>query len=299
MVEMNFGRVLTAMVTPFDLDGNIDYGKTEILINHLLANGTDGLVVNGTTGESPTLSKEEKLNFIKFVVKTVKHRVPVIAGTGTNDTRASIEMTKQAELIGVDGAMLVTPYYNKPSQEGMYQHFKAIAESTSLPVMLYNIPGRSAVGMTPETVIRLADVSNIVSIKEASANLDAMTEIIRETDDSFTLYSGDDGLTLPVLAIGGHGVVSVASHIIGNDMQEMVRSYLRGEVQEAAAIHQTILPVVKALFMAPNPVAVKEALALTSVNVGSVRLPLIPLSKEEKQVLEHTLRYCVKNYYVS
>ncbi|WP_407269881.1 4-hydroxy-tetrahydrodipicolinate synthase [Radiobacillus sp. PE A8.2] len=296
---MNFGRVLTAMVTPFDLDGNIDYGKTEILINHLLANGTDGLVVNGTTGESPTLSKEEKLNFIKFVVKTVKHRVPVIAGTGTNDTRASIEMTKQAELIGVDGAMLVTPYYNKPSQEGMYQHFKAIAESTSLPVMLYNIPGRSAVGMTPETVIRLADVSNIVSIKEASANLDAMTEIIRETDDSFTLYSGDDGLTLPVLAIGGHGVVSVASHIIGNDMQEMVRSYLRGEVQEAAAIHQTILPVVKALFMAPNPVAVKEALALTSVNVGSVRLPLIPLSKEEKQVLEHTLRYCVKNYYVS
>ncbi|WP_138417186.1 4-hydroxy-tetrahydrodipicolinate synthase [Aquibacillus sediminis] len=295
---MNFGNVLTAMVTPFDQNGNVDYGRTETLINHLLTNGTDGLVVAGTTGESPTLSKEEKLSLLQFVVKTVKNRVPVIAGTGSNNTRESIELTRQAETIGVDGIMLVTPYYNKPSQEGMYQHFKAIADSTNLPVMLYNIPGRSVVGMTPETVIRLSQVENIVSIKEASGDLDAMTTIIRETDDSFSLYTGDDGLTLPVLSIGGKGVVSVASHVIGNDMQEMVRSYLRGEPQVAATIHQNVLPIMKALFMAPNPTAVKEALNMTGVPVGSVRLPLIPLNNEEKQMLEHSMSFLRTNYNV-
>ncbi len=297
-MEMNFGNVLTAMVTPFDQNGNVDYGRTETLINHLLTNGTDGLVVAGTTGESPTLSKEEKLSLLQFVVKTVKNRVPVIAGTGSNNTRESIELTRQAETIGVDGIMLVTPYYNKPSQEGMYQHFKAIADSTNLPVMLYNIPGRSVVGMTPETVIRLSQVENIVSIKEASGDLDAMTTIIRETDDSFSLYTGDDGLTLPVLSIGGKGVVSVASHVIGNDMQEMVRSYLRGEPQVAATIHQNVLPIMKALFMAPNPTAVKEALNMTGVPVGSVRLPLIPLNNEEKQMLEHSMSFLRTNYNV-
>ncbi|MRH42533.1 4-hydroxy-tetrahydrodipicolinate synthase [Aquibacillus halophilus] len=295
---MNFGHILTAMVTPFDLNGNIDYGKTEKLINHLIANGSDALVVAGTTGESPTLSKEEKLSLLQFVVKTVKKRVPVIAGTGSNNTYASIELTKQAEIIGVDGIMLVTPYYNKPSQEGMYQHFKAISQSTSLPVMLYNIPGRSVVNLQPETIIRLSEISNIVSVKEASADLDAMAQIIRETDDSFTLYSGDDGLTLPVLTIGGHGVVSVSSHIVGNEMQEMIRSYFMGDNQRAAIIHQNLLPIIKTLFMAPNPTAVKEALALTGVNVGSVRLPLIPLNIEEKQVLEQSLHF-LRSYNVS
>lgn len=292
---MNFGNVLTAMVTPFDQDGNIDYGKTENLINHLIANGTDALVVAGTTGESPTLSKEEKLSLLQFVMKTVKKRIPVIAGTGSNNTHASIELTKQAETIGVDGIMLVTPYYNKPSQEGMFQHFKTVAEATTLPVMLYNIPGRSVVGMTAETIIRLSQIDNIVSVKEASGDLDQMTKIIHGTDPSFTLYSGEDSLTLPTLAIGGDGIISVASHIIGNDMQEMVRSYLRGEPQTAAAIHQSILPIMKSLFMAPSPAPVKEALRLSGVDVGSVRLPLMPLDQEEKRSLEHTLHFITNN----
>ncbi|WP_186577289.1 4-hydroxy-tetrahydrodipicolinate synthase [Aquibacillus kalidii] len=294
---MDFGRVLTAMVTPFDQNGNIDYGKTERLINHLLANGTDALVVAGTTGESPTLSKEETLALLKFVVKTVKNRVPVIAGTGSNNTQASIELTKQAETIGVDGVMLVTPYYNKPSQEGMYQHFKVIAAATTLPVMLYNIPGRSVVNLEPETVIELSKIDNIVSIKEASGDLDAVTKIINETADSFTLYSGDDSLTLPILSVGGHGVISVSSHIIGNDMQEMVRSFMSGDPRRSASIHQAILPIMKALFMAPNPTAVKEALGLVGWDVGSVRLPLVPLNKEEKQVLEHSIHF-LRNYNV-
>ncbi|MDL4839629.1 4-hydroxy-tetrahydrodipicolinate synthase [Aquibacillus rhizosphaerae] len=295
---MDFGRILTAMVTPFDQNGNIDYGRTERLINHLLSNGTDALVVAGTTGESPTLSKDEKLSLLKFVVRTVKGRVPVIAGTGSNNTRESIELTKQAETIGVDGVMLVTPYYNKPSQEGMYQHFKTIANATTLPVMLYNIPGRSVVGMSIDTIVRLSQIDNITSIKEASGDLDAMTTIIRETDASFKLYSGDDSLTLPILSIGGTGVVSVSSHIIGNDMQQMVSSFLTGDFQTAASIHQHTLPTIKALFMAPNPTAVKEALTLMGVDVGSVRLPLVPLNKEEKIVLEQTLHFLL-NYNVS
>ncbi|MCT2536322.1 4-hydroxy-tetrahydrodipicolinate synthase [Aquibacillus koreensis] len=295
---MNFGRVLTAMVTPFDQNENIDYGRTERLINHLITNGTDALVVAGTTGESPTLSKEEKLSLLKFVVKTVKGRVPIIAGTGSNNTKESIELTKQAETIGVDGIMLVTPYYNKPSQEGMYQHFKAIANATTLPVMLYNIPSRSVVGMTLDTIVKLSHIENITSIKEASGDLDFMTAIIRETGNDFYLYSGDDSLTLPVLSIGGTGIVSVSSHIIGNEMKDMVQRFLTGDFQTAASIHQYLLPIIKALFMAPNPTAVKEALNLTGVDVGSVRLPLVPLNAEEKQVLEHTLHF-LQRYHVS
>ncbi|WP_117169512.1 4-hydroxy-tetrahydrodipicolinate synthase [Paraliobacillus sediminis] len=291
---MQFGRLLTAMVTPFDQSGNIDYVKTEKLIYHLLSNGTDGLVITGTTGESPTLSKEEKLSFIQFVVKHVNKRVPVIAGTGSNNTRESIALTKQAETIGVDGVMLVTPYYNKPSQEGMYQHFLAIANATKLPVMLYNIPGRSVVGLTTETVIRLSEIENITSIKEASGDLETMTTIIRETPDSFVLYSGDDGLTLPVLAIGGYGIVSVSSHIIGNEMKAMIAHHTNGETQQAAEMHQNILPIMKALFIAPNPTAVKEALTMIGVTVGSVRLPLIPLNQEERHQLEHALYFMKK-----
>ena len=222
---MNFGQLLTAMVTPFDQNGDIDFKATRILVNYLIENGTDGIVVAGTTGESPTLTTEEKVELFKFVAEVVNGRVPVIAGTGSNNTRASISLTKKAEEAGVDGIMLVVPYYNKPSQEGIYQHFKAIAESTSLPVMLYNIPGRSAVNMSVETIVRLSEINNIAAIKEASGNLDSMAAIIEQTPSDFALYSGDDGLTLPVLAIGGAGVVSVASHIIGNEMQEMINSF--------------------------------------------------------------------------
>ncbi|MDC3414008.1 4-hydroxy-tetrahydrodipicolinate synthase [Terrihalobacillus insolitus] len=286
---MNFGQVLTAMVTPFDQNGELDLVATKGLVNYLIANGSNGLVIAGTTGESPTLSHEEKLQLFRFVVQEVNGRVPVIAGTGSNNTKASIELTKEAEAIGVDAIMLVTPYYNKPSQEGLYQHFQTIAESTTLPIMLYNIPGRSVINMEPETIIRLSQMENIVSIKEASGDLDRVTEIISKTPNDFSLYSGEDSQTLPTLAVGGTGIVSVASHVIGNEMQEMVHCFRKGDVANAAAIHQYIFPMMKALFAAPSPTPVKEALNRIGVPVGSVRLPLIPLNDAEKASLERVI----------
>lgn len=286
---MNFGQIITAMVTPFDANGEIDFPATKNLVEHLIANGSDGLVVAGTTGESPTLSTEEKLQLFKFVVQTAKGRIPIIAGTGSNNTRASISLTKQAEDVGVDAIMLVTPYYNKPSQEGMFQHFQAIAASTRLPIMLYNIPGRSVVNLSVDTVVRLSQIDNIVSIKEASGNLDAAAEIIERTDDSFTLYSGDDSLTLPILSIGGNGIVSVAAHIIGNEMKDMITNFRNGNNTAAAAVHRKLLPVMNALFAAPNPVPVKTALNLSGVEVGGVRLPMIPLNEQETLTLRQAL----------
>ncbi|MFG6120096.1 4-hydroxy-tetrahydrodipicolinate synthase [Thalassobacillus sp. B23F22_16] len=286
---MNFGQVLTAMVTPFDQNGEIDFNATRTLVNYLISNGSDGLVVAGTTGESPTLSDSEKLELFRFVAQVAEGRAAVIAGTGSNNTRSSIDLTKQAEQTGVDAIMLTTPYYNKPSQKGLYQHYKAVAEATSLPVMLYNIPGRSAAKIAPETIIRLSEIENIVSVKEASGDLDAMTEIITKTDAEFTLYSGDDGLTLPVLAIGGTGVVSVSAHILGNEMQEMVNSYNYGDVKRAATIHQEILPVMKAMFAQPSPSPVKAALNLMGIHVGDVRLPMVPLTTEEINTLQQSL----------
>lgn len=286
---MNFGKIITAMVTPFDQNGEVDFNATEKLVNYLIENGTECLVVAGTTGESPTLSFDEKIELFKFVVKVVDGRVPIIAGTGSNNTRASIHLTREAENVGVDGFLLVVPYYNKPSQEGMYQHFKAIAEATSLPIMLYNIPGRSVVNMSVETVIRLSQIKNIVAIKEASGDLDAMAQIISKTPNDFSVYSGDDGLTLPLLAIGGTGVVSVASHIVGREMQDMITSYFNGDVTRAASIHRTLLPVMKALFTSPNPTPVKAALNMRGMEVGGVRLPLVPLNDQEKMALQQVL----------
>ncbi|MBO1512073.1 4-hydroxy-tetrahydrodipicolinate synthase [Metabacillus bambusae] len=287
---MNYGQVLTAMITPFDHNGEVDFNATKNLVNYLIANGSDGLVINGTTGESPTLTTEEKVDLFKYVVQIVNGRVPVIAGTGSNNTKASISLTSLAEEAGVDGIMLVTPYYNKPSQEGMYQHFKAIAETTSLPVMLYNIPGRSSVNMSVETIVRLSQIDNIVSIKEASGDLDAMAEIISKTPNDFSVYSGDDALTLPLLAIGGTGIISVSSHIIGNEMQEMINKFKEGDVTGAASLHRNLLPIMKAMFAAPNPTPVKAALNMRGIPVGDVRLPLIPLNKEEKIALQATLQ---------
>ena len=296
---MNFGQILTAMVTPFDQNGDIDFNATKNLINYLISNGTDGLVVSGTTGESPTLTTEEKVELFKYVVEVVDGRVPVIAGTGSNNTRASINLTNLAEKTGVDGIMLVVPYYNKPSQEGLYQHFKAIAESTSLPIILYNIPGRSVVNMSVETVVRLATIPNIVCIKEASGNLDAMAEIIRRTPEDFSLYSGDDGLTLPVLSIGGIGVISVASHIIGNEMQTMISNFKNGNLQEAAQAHRSLLPIIKALFAAPSPAPVKAALNLNGIPVGDLRLPMVPLNDEEISTLQQALQLHEKGITIS
>ncbi|ABS74024.1 4-hydroxy-tetrahydrodipicolinate synthase [Bacillus sp. L381] len=286
---MNVGNISTAMITPFDSKGNVDFQKLSTLIDYLLKNGTDSLVVAGTTGESPTLSTEEKIALFEFTVKEVNGRVPVIAGTGSNNTKDSIKLTKKAEEAGVDCVMLVTPYYNKPSQEGMYRHFKAIAEETSLPVMLYNVPGRTVASLAPETAIRLAEIPNISAIKEASGDLDAITKIIAETPEDFYVYSGDDGLTLPILAVGGRGVVSVASHIVGSDMQQMIKNYTNGQTATAALIHQKLLPIMKELFKAPNPAPVKTALQLKGLDVGSVRLPLIPLNEDERLSLSSVI----------
>ena len=283
---------MTAMVTPFDERGDIDYPATKTLINHLLANGTDALVVAGTTGESPTLTAQEKVELFKFTVETVAGRAPVIAGTGTNSTRESIDLTVQAEQAGVDGIMLVVPYYNKPCQEGLYQHFKTIAQTTTLPVMLYNIPGRSAVNMLPETIIRLAsDVSNITSVKEASGDLDAVATIIEHTGDDFFVYTGDDASTLPVLSIGGTGIVSVSAHIIGNEMQEMIQQFKAGNTAQAAKIFRGLLPIMKAMFASPNPTPTKAALNLLGVPVGGVRLPMIALPEDEVAALKNLLAF--------
>ena len=203
-----------------------------------------------------------------------------------------MELTKKAEQIGVDGIMIVAPYYNKPNQEGLYQHFKAIAEITTLPILLYNIPGRSVVNIEPETIIRLSKISNIVAVKEASGNLNNMTKIIANTSDDFELYTGDDGVTLPVLSIGGVGVISVASHVIGNEMQEMITKFLKGDIYGAAKLHQQLLPIMEELFKAPNPVPVKTALQLKGLDVGSVRLPLVPLTEEERARLSSLLIEC-------
>ena len=273
---MIFGRVSTAMVTPFDSKGNVDFQKTTTLVNYLIANGTDSLVLAGTTGESPTLSSEEKVALLRHVVKVVEKRVPIIMGTGSNNTYASIEMTKKAEQNGADAIMLVAPYYSKTNQEGLYQHFKAIAESTSLPVMVYNIPGRASVNIEPETIIRLSEISNIVAVKEASGDLNAMTQIIAGTDDDFVLYSGDDALLLPVLAIGGAGVVSVASHVAGKELQQLIQEFFEGNLAQAAKLHQELLPLIKGLFSAPSPAPVK--------------LPIVPLTEQERLNLSAVLK---------
>lgn len=286
---MDFGRIITAMVTPFNAEGNIDYRQTEQLIDHLKSHGSDSLIITGTTGESPTLTNREKVTFYKHVVKYVNGKIPIIAGTGTNNTRESIEMTIEAERIGVDGIMLVTPYYSKPSQDGLYEHFNQIAQATNLPIMLYNIPGRAAINLELDTIKQLATIDNIIALKDATGNLQEMTQIISETPDTFAVYSGDDQLTLPALAIGGHGIVSVSAHVIGDQMQQMINYYLSGDVKQAAFIHQQLLPIMNAMFAQPSPAPVKQALNMQGVQVGSVRLPLVPLTKAEQDRLHHTM----------
>ncbi|RAZ69210.1 4-hydroxy-tetrahydrodipicolinate synthase [Planococcus maitriensis] len=286
---MKFGQVITAMATPFDANGEIDFQATTNLVEHLINNGSDGIVVAGTTGESPTLSTDEKVALFAHVVTAADGRAKIIAGTGSNNTRASVALTQQAEQAGVDGIMLVTPYYNKPSQEGMYRHFEAIANATALPVMLYNIPGRSVVNLSVDTIVRLSLIDNITCVKEASGDLDAASEIIERTSHDFAVYSGDDSLTLPMLSVGGTGIVSVAAHIIGNEMQDMIKMFRMGDTAGAAALHRKLLPTMKALFAAPSPSPVKAALNLMDVPVGGVRLPMLALTEEETATLQQFL----------
>lgn len=285
---MELGQISTAMVTPFSEEGTIDFDKTEKLIEHLIENGTNSLVVSGTTGESPTLTWEEIEELVKFTVKQVNGRIPVIVGTGSNCTQTSIDATKCMEKCGVDGVMLVTPYYNKPDQKGLYTHFSTIAKETKLPILLYNIPGRSVVNMLPETTIALSKIENITAIKEASGDLEQMAAIIEGTDDDFKVYSGDDGLTLPLLAIGGDGVVSVSSHVVGNEMQKMIAAYHEGRGKDAAIMHRKLLPVFNALFSSPNPVPVKYALSTIGVETGKVRLPLVAL--DDTKIVDDALQ---------
>ncbi|MDI6631910.1 MAG: 4-hydroxy-tetrahydrodipicolinate synthase [Bacillota bacterium] len=289
-MAVDFGRVLTAMVTPFDRDGAVNFEQAKKLARYLVENGSDGVVVAGTTGESPTLTKEEKKALFQAVVEEVGGKATVIAGTGSYSTADSIALTRAAEKAGADGVMLVAPYYNKPSQEGLYRHFRAVAESTNLPVMLYNIPGRTAVNVLPATVARLAkDVPNVRAIKEASGNMDQVSELRRILPDEFAIYSGDDALTLPILAIGGKGVVSVVAHIAGMRMQEMINAYASGNVTLAAKIHRELFPVIKAMFITTNPVPVKAALNLRGMNVGAPRLPLVEVTAEEKEKISQIL----------
>lgn len=285
-----FGRIVTAMVTPFKGVGDVDYEVAAQLASHLANHGSDGLVVCGTTGESPTLTWDEEYQLFQVIKLAVAGRAKVLAGTGSNSTHEAIEATRKAAALGLDGALLVVPYYNKPPQEGLYEHFKAIATAVpDLPIMLYNVPGRTGQNLQPETIARLADFPNIVAIKEASGSLDQASQIRRLTALDFEIYCGDDSLTLPVLAVGGTGVVSVASHLVGDQMQKMVQHFFEGRPQDAASIHLQLLPLFKALFLTANPIPVKAALRLQGWAVGNTRLPLpdVPadVERELKQVL--------------
>jgi 4-hydroxy-tetrahydrodipicolinate synthase len=286
---MNFGRILTAMVTPFHSDYSVNYKAAAELANYLVSNGSDGLVVAGSTGESATLTSDEKLKLYTAVLDAVGDKACVIAGTGSNDTKASIELTVEAEKLGVHGAMLVGPYYNKPPQEGYYQHFKTIAAATKLPLIVYNVPGRTGSNILPSTIIRLSEIENIVAVKEASGNLDQISEIIRNTRPDFLVYSGDDSLTLPVLTVGGTGVISVAAHIIGNRMQDMISAFFNGEITKAQNIHLQLLPFIKSMFITTNPIPIKTAVNIIGQNAGPLRLPLIPATEAELNLIKQAL----------
>ena len=280
-----FGRLLTAMVTPMNHDGSINYEAMADFADWLIDNGSDGLVVCGTTGESPTISTEEKLELFRTVVKRVNKRVPVIAGTGSNNTAGTVELTKAAEATGVDGFLVVGPYYNKPPQEGFYQHFKAIANATELPVIIYNVPGRTSSNILPQTVVRLAqDCKNIVAIKEAAGCVSQVAELYSVLPEDFSIYSGDDMLILPFMSVGATGLISVVSNTGGQLLQDLMQAFEAGKVKEAMDLNAKMLPVAKAMFITTNPIPVKEAVSmLTPINAGPVRLPLVPMSESEKE----------------
>jgi 4-hydroxy-tetrahydrodipicolinate synthase len=279
------------MVTPFKEDGSVNYEVAERLAAHLAENGTDGIVVCGTTGESPTLSWDEEYQLFQVVQKAVSGKAKVLAGTGSNSTSEAIAATEKAAKLGLDGSLQVVPYYNKPPQAGLYHHFQAIAQSCpDLPIMLYNIPGRTGQNLQPETVARLAEIPNIVAVKEASGSLDQVSQIRCLTPVEFAIYSGDDSLTLPLLSVGGIGVVSVASHLVGSQLQQMIQAFEKGQTQVATQIHLKLFPLFKALFCTTNPIPLKVALKLQGWAVGSTRLPLGDPPAELSQTLEPVLR---------
>lgn len=281
-MQIQRARIITAMVTPFDQDNKVDNEKLGKFIEYLISTGTEGIVVGGTTGESPTLSHDEKLALYQKTVEYVAGRIPIIAGTGSNNTAETISFTQEVEIIkGIDAALVVTPYYNKPNQAGLYAHFEAVAKSTSLPIVIYNVPGRTSVSIDPETTIRLSEIENIVGIKEC-AGLDAMSTIISHTSDDFLVYTGEDNLSLPAKAIGANGVISVASQVFGKEMAEMYDALEAGKMQQAAKISASLLPKMDSLFSVPSPAPTKFLLNHNGVDVGGLRLPLIGCTQEEK-----------------
>ncbi|WP_447975152.1 4-hydroxy-tetrahydrodipicolinate synthase [Nitrospira sp. Kam-Ns4a] len=284
-----FTGSFVAIVTPFRR-GRVDERALGDLIEFQLANGTHGIVPCGTTGESATLSHEEHNRVVDLTVEVVRKRVPVIAGTGSNSTEEAIALTSHAKAAGADGALLITPYYNKPTQEGLYQHYKAVAEAVELPLVLYNIPGRTGVNMTPATVARLAALRNIVAIKEGSGSVQQVSEIIQACGDRLTVLSGDDALTLPMMAVGAKGVITVTANLVPRDMADLVEAALAGRYDEARRLHAKLYPLFTALFLETNPIPVKEALALMGKIDGELRLPLCPLSSENRDKLTRVLK---------
>jgi 4-hydroxy-tetrahydrodipicolinate synthase len=288
----HFGRLLTAMVTPFDpTSGSLDLDQAKRLASALLASGTEGLVVCGTTGEAPTLSNQEKLSLLEAVVEVAHARgAPVIAGTTTYNTAESIELSREAAHLGVDGILGTVPYYNNPPQEGLFQHFRAIARAVDLPVLLYNIPARSPRNMETATTLRLArEVSNIVGVKEASANFKQIGEIIRGAPEGFRVWSGNDADILTILALGGYGVVSVAAHLVGEQIAALIRAYVDGDNARAAELHHQLMPLVDALFVTSSPIPLKYALNKVGMQVGAPRLPLVPIDAKSQSIMEAAL----------
>jgi 4-hydroxy-tetrahydrodipicolinate synthase len=286
------GRLITAMVTPFDDKGKVDYEQAKKLARALVDSGSEGVVVIGTTGESPTTLRPEELRIFKEIKEAIGGRAAVIAGTGSNSTAEAIEATKEAENVGVDACLLVVPYYNKPTQDGLYNHFKMIADSTKLPCILYNVPSRTVTNMAAETVIKLSQVKNIIGVKEASGNFEQIAKIISGSRKDFLVWSGNDSDTLLILAIGGYGVISVASHLVGKQISEMIYSFVEGKTARAAELHRELMPMFSGLFVVANPIPVKYALNQVGFKVGKPRPPLFePDAKTAAQIMDMVKKY--------
>lgn len=292
MKKPYFGRLLTAMVTPFNADGSINYEAGADFADWLLANGSDGLVVEGSTGEAATMDMDEKIKFMQTIVARVNGRAKIVAGAGTNCTASTIDLVKKMEACGVDGVLVVGPYYNKPTQEGYYQHFAAVAKATKLPIIVYNVPGRTGGNIAPETVARLAaDFSNIVAIKEAAGNVAQTAELYRVLPEDFSIYSGDDGLILPFLSVGACGLISVLANVNGNILQQLMQAYSEGRVKDAADLNKVMVPLAKAMFIESNPIPIKAAVTKVSgIEAGAPRLPLTPISAAAEAKLDAALK---------